>query len=96
MRIGGVLGAILWVVLLCTPPARAGDEPVTLDWLEISAAALADWAVAPVPGHPERRLYTSKWAAEQPPRYTLMALVPKPSESYGVALSKVMEVLAEK
>lgn len=75
---------------------RADAATATLDWLELSPAALADWAMAPVPDHPERRVYTSKWAADQPPRYRLMALVPKPSESYGVALSKIMEVLAEK
>jgi putative ABC transport system substrate-binding protein len=97
MRIGGMLGAALWAVLLAALPARADSHaPATLDWLNLSEAALADWAMAPVPEHQERRVYTSKWAADRPPRYRLMALVPKQSESYGVALSKIMEVLAEK
>jgi putative ABC transport system substrate-binding protein len=74
----------------------AGAQPPSLDWLTVSETAMASWAMQPQPGHADWRLYTSKWAAGKAPNYRLLALVPKESQSYGVSLSKIMEVLAEK
>ncbi|MEQ9638421.1 MAG: ABC transporter substrate binding protein [Alphaproteobacteria bacterium] len=71
------------------------DAP-SLDWLVLSETALADWTQAADEGESGRRQYVSQWAKDSAPRYRLLALMPKPSRSYGVALSKIMEVLAEK
>lgn len=86
--------AMLLGLALARPALAAGGP--TLDWLVPSETALANWTQAPDDGDPGRRQYVSQWAAKQPPRYRLLALMPKPSRSYGVALSKIMEVLAEK
>lgn len=90
--IRGLLALLLGLSLARTATA---DEP-NLDWLVLSETALADWSLAPDDGEAARRQYVSQWAADAPPRYRLLALMPKPSRSYGVALSKIMEVLAEK
>ena len=71
-------------------------ETITLEWLELSQDALKFWQSQTISHHSERIRITPKWSAiEEKKRKKLLALVPKPSESYSLALSELLKVLRE-
>lgn len=81
---------------LTTDRVQKKQEAITLKWLELSEDALKFWQAQTIPDHPATMHIVPKWSVPKEKRLKkLLALVPKPSESYSLATSELLKVLKE-
>ncbi|MEJ5231695.1 MAG: hypothetical protein WHV64_05815 [Geminicoccaceae bacterium] len=64
-------------------------------WFRIDPARAADWRIEPVDGDPLQAIVRQNFPAAGPLR-RIFVLYPRPSPAYDVAISKVLEVFANK
>lgn len=86
-----VLAAALVLPLAGAFAAR----PALGDWLRVGGAALETWRVIPADGDPDRARIVRQGAAG-PASRRVMAIFPRPSSAYDVAITQILSVFAAK
>lgn len=83
--------------LFLGPSAVVAAVPVAglASWFRIDPARAADWRIEPVDGDPLQAIVRQNFPAAGPLR-RIFVLYPRPSPAYDVAISKVLEVFANK
>jgi len=87
-RLAGALVLLLGLVLA----NGAGAEPSS--WFRYGDEATQAWSFAGVPDDPMR--ITIRPRAEPAPRRHILVLYPRPSSAYDIAITKILQVFAEK
>ena len=81
------------VVMTMTVPAMAAPYS---DWFRYDEKVTKTWKITGVPGHPYRvKIERRKFRADERQRW-IFVLYPRPSSAYDVAITKILDVFAEK
>ncbi len=78
------------------PPVanKTAEDTTSLYWLELEKQVLQNWQANILPARPEVMKIFPQWqrTSELPPK-KILGLIPKPSDSYSLASSKLLQVL---
>ena len=88
------LSACLWIVAAGGTAAQAASEYG--QWFRFADEVLESWTVEAVPNDPLQVSMRRKTADPDQPDYRVFVLYPRPSSAYDIAISKILEVFAEK
>lgn len=86
------LAAIVLLVGIGWPVRAASAQPVA--WFKYGEEATQAWSFAEIPGDPLRIAVRPRFSAA--PSHHIMVLYPRPSSAYDIAITKILQVFAEK
>ena len=90
----GLLGSLAALPFAGRAPAFAADP--SAPWFHIDQEAQAAWAVTPTPDNPLKVTIRRRDAGQRPAKSRVLVLYPRPSSAYDVAISRILDVFAEK
>lgn len=88
-------GAVALGIFLAPPPV-AGAEPAYSDWFRYGESVEQSWLVSEVAGNPNEVRIRPRNTTPSAPKRKVMVVYPRPSSAYDTAITKMLDILAEK
>jgi len=77
-------------------PSAAVAEPAYSDWFRYGESVEQSWRVSEVAGDPNQVRIRPRFANQKAPKRKVMVVYPRPSSAYDTAITKILDILAEK
>lgn len=86
--------ALTFAAVATSRPAAA--EPAYSDWFRYGESVEQSWHVDEVAGDPNEVRIRPRIAAPKAPKWKVMVVYPRPSSAYDTAITKILDIFAEK
>ncbi len=96
VRAKALASAATIAVALLILPSPADAEPAYADWFRYGDSVTASWYVSEVPGDPNQVQIRPRYASDKSPKRKVMVVYPRPSSAYDTAITKILDIFAEK
>ena len=77
-------------------PHSAAAEPAYSDWFRYGESVEQSWQISEVAGDPNHVRIRPRNAGQNAPRRKVMVVYPRPSSAYDTAITKILDIFAEK
>jgi len=81
---------------IAVAPRLAAAEQAYSDWFRYGESVEPSWQVSEVAGDPNQVRIRPRYANQKTPRRKVMIVYPRPSSAYDTAITKMLDIFAEK